>query len=278
MSKKPVKNSKGHLIGVSLPAFAQLAVEERLTCSMSVRSGSKQGELYFEEGRLVGAETGKRQAEDAALEIFTWTDTIIMIEPYTEFTGPHIKQSLSYLMLEAMRIQDEKRKGSYTEKEIDFVNITDNSINADVILFENKKMFNFSNTEQKNIISKGELTMEIEVLEKGIEVLKSDLGGALIACDIFDSSGLSYIGFNPQPEATALFAEMTSFLRRALNESGFPALGNYYYIQLDDKKIVVVAVVEDFQWGMLVDGNKVNLGLLINIALPKVIKTLKSAI
>lgn len=120
--------------------------------------------------------------------------------------------------------------------------------------------------------------MNVEKLKKAVEVLKDDLGLALLATDIFDASGLSYAGHNEQPAASALFADMTSKLRKALEGSGFPTLGRFYMLELDDHKIVIIAMAKDFQWGMLVDGGKVNLGVLLNVALPKAIENLKTAV
>lgn len=120
--------------------------------------------------------------------------------------------------------------------------------------------------------------MNIDKLKKSVDMLKDDLGLALLATDIFDATGLSYAGYNEQPAASALFADMTSKLRKTLEGAGFPSLGRYYLLELEDRKMVVLALVKELQWGMLVDGTKVNLGVLLNVALPKAIENLKGAL
>lgn len=120
--------------------------------------------------------------------------------------------------------------------------------------------------------------MNIEKLKKSVDTLKDDLGLALLATDIFDPTGLSYAGYNEQPAGAALFADMTAKLRKALEGAGFPTLGRYYLVELEDRKLVVIVIVKDLQWGMLVDGTKVNLGVLLNVALPKAIENLKGAL
>lgn len=120
--------------------------------------------------------------------------------------------------------------------------------------------------------------MRVEKLKAAIEVLKSELGQALVACDIFDGSGLSYAGHNSNPAATALFTDITARLLKALKDSGFPALDRYYMLVLKDNQIVVVALVGSLQMGLLVDGNKVNMGLLLNIAVKKAIEVAKAAL
>lgn len=120
--------------------------------------------------------------------------------------------------------------------------------------------------------------MKVEKLNEAVEILKGELGEALVACDIFDDSGLSYAGHNSQPAATALFADITSRLVKTLKDSGFPSLGQYYMIVLEGNQIVVVVLVGNLQMGMMVDGNKVNMGLLLNIAVKKTIEVVKKAL
>ncbi len=42
--------------------------------------------------------------------------------------------------------------------------------------------------------------------------------------------------------------------------------------------MVIIVLVKELQWGMLVDGNKINLGVLLNVALPKAIENLKASL
>lgn len=120
--------------------------------------------------------------------------------------------------------------------------------------------------------------MKMEKLKEAVDVLKSELGNALVACDIFDGSGLSYAGHNSNPAATALFTDITARLQKALKDSGFPALDRYYMLVLEGNQIVVIALIGTLQMGMMVDGNKVNMGLLLNIAVKKAIAVAKTAL
>jgi len=49
-------------------------------------------------------------------------------------------------------------------------------------------------------------------------------------------------------------------------------------LNLVDKKMVVVIPLGDYLWGILVDGRKIKLGLLLNIALPVCIDAFEAAI
>jgi len=121
--------------------------------------------------------------------------------------------------------------------------------------------------------------MDVKKLNESVEVLKKDLGEGLLACSIFDSKdGQSIIAFNPQPAADALFIRVTSMIKESLDGAGFPALGKYYIMDLVDNKMSVLVVMGDYQWGMLFDRTKTQLGLLLNVALPKAIDSFEEAI
>jgi len=122
--------------------------------------------------------------------------------------------------------------------------------------------------------------MNVKKLKESIEILKANLDGALIASDIWkDNTGTSIAGYNSNPKAVALFDQVTSYMNKALETSGFPTLDKYYLLELKDNALVVVLQFKDnYQWGMLVDNTKVNLGLLLNIAIPEARKAFEEAI
>ncbi len=118
--------------------------------------------------------------------------------------------------------------------------------------------------------------MNVKKLKKTIEELKEDLGPALVATDIWAvADGQSIAGYNPQPKACALFNKVSSDLAKSLKDSNFPALNRYYLLDLFDDKMVVVIPLEDYQWGMLLDTKELQLGMLLNIVLPKMLDAFK---
>ncbi len=122
--------------------------------------------------------------------------------------------------------------------------------------------------------------MNVKKLKQAVEVLKEDLDGALLGCDIWPTNtGTSIVGYNPNPKATALFERVTDYMFKALEGAGFPALDKYYLLDLEGGNLVVVLQFkEGYQWGMLVDSNKVQLGLLLNVAIPNARKALLEAL
>lgn len=113
--------------------------------------------------------------------------------------------------------------------------------------------------------------MNIKKLNSSVEMLKEYLGDSLMACDIWiTGTGQSIAGHNTQPKATALFEQVTDFMKKALSNSGFPRIDKYYILDLEGDALVVVLQLDKYQWGMLVNKNKVQMGLLLNVILPHV--------
>ena len=120
--------------------------------------------------------------------------------------------------------------------------------------------------------------MDVKKLNKAMDTLKEDLGDALIASDIYSvHDGQGIVAYNPQPAANALFNKITNDMIKSLKDAGFPELGRYYQIELVGGKLVTNMPLGDFAWGMLVDTQKVQVGLLNNVVIPKAIKLFEEA-
>ena len=121
--------------------------------------------------------------------------------------------------------------------------------------------------------------MNVKKLKQSVEVLKEDLDGALIATDIWPTgTGQSIAAYNPNPQATALFERVTDYVKKSLTGAGFPNLNKYYMLDLEGGALVLVLQFESgYQWGMLVDSTKVQMGLLLNIAIPNARKAFLEA-
>lgn len=80
---------------------------------------------------------------------------------------------------------------------------------------------------------------------------------------------MSIAGINPQPIACALFNELTENMISALSDSGFPGLKDYYLLSMENKHLVLIIYLKDYQWGILADSSNVKLGLLLSVIMPK---------
>ena len=116
--------------------------------------------------------------------------------------------------------------------------------------------------------------MKLNKINATLASLQENMGSGLIATSIWAPDGESIADINPQPKASALFDEVTDYLIKALNESGFPALNQYYYLDLVDNKAMLVILYGKFQQGILIDTSKVKLGVLLNVDLPELIEAL----
>jgi YesN/AraC family two-component response regulator len=245
---------KSRIEGVTLASFLQLIWMEKMTCTLTVKNGEISGTLSVLSGELKNAKTDNLDGMDAALEILDWTNVTIELDENYAPDRETIKVSIEELLMESFRRKDERNADPSIEYE---------SLNS---------------ADQINIFEK-EDKMNVSKLNKSIETLKESLGGALLASDIWGTADMQSIaGWNSQPAATALFGQIINSTNQALQGSGFPGLGKYCIFDLVDGKMVVLIPMGDYAWGMLVDGKKAQLGLLLNVALPKAIAAFEDAI
>jgi hypothetical protein len=123
------------------------------------------------------------------------------------------------------------------------------------------------------------MNIDIEKLNAAMEDIKGTLKDGLLASEIWDrEAGLSFVSYNPQPVAVALFTEVTKMLKSTLTDSGFPGLKRYYLLDLDnDHMVMVILHGDDILQGLLMNSKKINLGILMAVALPKAIESIGKA-
>lgn len=120
--------------------------------------------------------------------------------------------------------------------------------------------------------------MNIAKLNEALNSLKEDLGAGLLAADIFAvSDSQSIAGINSNPKFCALFNQITEMINKALKAGGSPSLRKHYILDLNDNKIIIVALLNDYTLGILIDSQKTQLGLLLNVVLPNVTQMLSEA-
>jgi hypothetical protein len=122
------------------------------------------------------------------------------------------------------------------------------------------------------------MNIDNKAIELAVQDLKNVLRDGLVATDIWDrASGLSIAGFNQQPVAVALFTRITTEMESSLTDSQFPGLGRYYLIDMEGNHTVVVVNHGELLQGMLVDNKRANLGLLISVAIPRMLDAVTKA-
>lgn len=118
--------------------------------------------------------------------------------------------------------------------------------------------------------------MDVKDLNKAMDIMKEKLGSAFLSSTIWaNADAQPVMVYDPHKAldtgaATALFNQVTEYIRKSLKGAGFPVqLNRYYFLDLTDNKIALAAQLRDYQWGMLIDTNQTSLGLVLNVALPE---------
>lgn len=120
--------------------------------------------------------------------------------------------------------------------------------------------------------------MNTKMLEAAVQDLRNILRDGLVATDIWDrGTGLSLAGHNQQPVAVALFTRITDEMEQSLRDSNFPPLSRYYLLDMEGSHTVVVVNHGAILQGILVDSKRANLGILIAVAIPKMLETVARA-
>ena len=262
--------TRGYVRGIDLMSFLQLVEMERKTCSLRVRSQEKVGGLYFMEGMLIDAETVSLKGDEAAYEICSWNNAEIEIENFCRKKQKTIKNSLQHILLKSCNIRDEKIK-------LQHVTSAGNSesFQKEVQVEHDGK----DNSRNVNTHDKEEKMVNVKKLNEAVESVKDNLGNSLVSTDIFSvKDGQTLAGYNTNPRATAMFTQITLSLQKALKSSGFPLLRKYYLLDLQDDKLVLIAPLGEYLWGMLVDSSKVQMGMLLNVVLPDMLGVLREAL
>lgn len=293
------RGKRRRIQGVTLPTFLQLLELEKSTCTLAVTNEDSRGFFFIRDGQLVDATAGELKGREAALAILDWNIMQIEVEDgCRQQAGPGML-ALTEVLLEAYRLKDEKALAAATDElsiEIDELQgwekpLEDGPPAKDIFELETPlpessppaavrpaRPDNMTIKISTNGVYK-EVTMNIPKLNKAIETLKESLGSALISTDIFGSEdGQPIASYNSQPVASAVFTQITNFLNSSLKDANFPEIGRYYLLDLVDRKMVVAIPMGDFIWGMLIDGNKAQLGLLLNLAIPKAIGAFEEAL
>lgn len=111
ISEMLAQRFKGRVENITLASFLQLLEMERKTCTLSITSLGRKGSLHFRGGKLTGAATGELEGQAAALEIVTWEHADIEISDDVPPGGPTIDTPLRFLLMEGMRLKDEREGG-----------------------------------------------------------------------------------------------------------------------------------------------------------------------
>jgi len=115
----------GTLHSVSSGIFLQLMEMEQKTCTirLSGKDSEKTGVLFFRDGELLDARVDDMQGKPAAYEIFSWDEVTLSIQNECPPMENRIQSDLQPIILEAMRLRDEKDSKDTESSDIVFEDV-----------------------------------------------------------------------------------------------------------------------------------------------------------
>ena len=242
----------GVIDSIALTSLLQMINLEKKSVVVKVENRTGQGFLYFNKGEIVHAEYREDTGEEAASQLIKMK-----------------KGRFSLLSSQEKRIA---RRTIDTPFMVLMMN---------VMKSEDEELINNHLPEEKKTYIKEEVSMDIQKLRGAVDYLKNQLGKGLLNTDIWATTdGQSLVGYNPQPKAVALFNQLTQQIASALSQSeeDFVELGRYYLVDLVENRMIIILYLGEYQWSILFNKKEVQLGLLLNIVIPKVIDIFEEAI
>lgn len=101
-------SSTSQIHGINTSSFLQLIDIEGKICTLTVRSHGNVGYLYFRDGELIAAETDGQRGEKAALDIISWSNSILEITDTCLKNKREIEKPLMQILMESARLKDEE--------------------------------------------------------------------------------------------------------------------------------------------------------------------------
>ncbi|HDQ03774.1 MAG TPA: hypothetical protein ENN23_04265 [Deltaproteobacteria bacterium] len=121
--------------------------------------------------------------------------------------------------------------------------------------------------------------MNVAKLNETVELLKENLGESLLCTAIaMNVDGQSIAGFNSTPKFAALCVKIIKVVNDSAKIGGLPQIGKYVTFDLQEDRVLVVLPLGEYIWGILLDSNKTQMGLLLNIEIPAAIEAFAEAI
>ena len=123
----------GVLHGIAPGTFLQLMEMEQKTCTIRLtdEKSGRQGVLFFREGEILDARIEELRGRDAAYIMLAWDEATLAIQDVCPMEENKVQADLQGLLLEAMRLKDEKEvevKEKMTQEEIDEYIISVNQV------------------------------------------------------------------------------------------------------------------------------------------------------
>jgi hypothetical protein len=123
------------------------------------------------------------------------------------------------------------------------------------------------------------MTIDIAAIEAAIAELRSLLKEGLLVATVWDrTTGLPLVGYNSSPVAVALLTGMYDTTNRHLALAGLPPIHRHMFAELEGSRGgFIIRHQGELLLGMLVDLTKTNVGVLVSVALPRLLQRIGAA-
>ncbi|MEJ2134832.1 MAG: DUF4388 domain-containing protein [Desulfofustis sp.] len=103
--------------GIPIHSLLQMLESEAKTCTLKVKSEKDVGFLFIKDGSVVSAEYGSLSKEDAVYSLLVLENSLVEIKYYNGLREREIHQNAMSLIMEALRLQDERRNLQETQEQ-----------------------------------------------------------------------------------------------------------------------------------------------------------------
>jgi CheY-like chemotaxis protein len=107
------KGFEGQLQDLLLTDVIQMNCLGKAHSSLSIRSGAREGKIYFKDGNIIHAETGGVVGEEAFFQILTWPEGTFLSKRNESPKERTINGDWQFLIMEGLRIADEASRTSH---------------------------------------------------------------------------------------------------------------------------------------------------------------------
>ncbi len=102
---------KGQFLNLKLSDLIQMSAQGKMSTTLRVTDGEKEGRIYIHEGNIIHAVCGKKIGKEAFYDILGWTEGSFEAASYKPPTIRSINLPWEHLLIEAHKRIDEKREG-----------------------------------------------------------------------------------------------------------------------------------------------------------------------
>lgn len=261
------KATEGHVKGVPLSSMLQIVEQDRKTCTLEVVLGLEKGFIYFEDGRVVHAETGSKSAIDAIYELVNWGDEVeIHLKPDCEPVARTIDRPLSRLLLEGFARHDESRRDLTLLSSEPFEEAASDAAATDRQIHPFAAEEGSGDEADLSLRPETHEEPEMKQLQDILDAFRDEVP-EFISTDLVNiDSGLSIGGTSTDPEfdaslASASYAEVVKANRRALEFLGLGAESTEDVLITTDRVYILIRMLGGEYYHLLAITRKGNLGL-----------------